>query len=694
MAIISQADLALERDAITAQIADQTALYASQVAKGQINSAQETLTSIQALKTQEAEVTYKINNYTQFSAERASQDAQIASTQNFETTTSPANQTVTSSTSNLTTSSTGGTVTTTTAGVSSLTGDAANAAKLANLKASAYTANPNGTFGNGTIDRAVASGAITPEEAAALKAGSIPEADRFATASAARQSASSTVAAGTVETPGTTTVTLDPNSGTNTVVTQQVLGQPTTITSTSNLTNNTAIVTNPDGTKSEIQVDNATATLTTTPLVTDPLNQSTETTITASQPIENIEPANIDVNNGAIGLGVDTATATSTVVDDGTDPYVSNGNTTVERLDTNTVVDDGTDPYVSNGQSTIPPEAQQTTSGYVDYRALYPQAQSDPYDELGKLNPGWTTDEFNQPYWVGFATSTPPAGTGNAIGVVKANAQSTATAQDSASFQKAKDWRVRISLAPNSNYLYNAPSPGILAPLSAKTGTGGVIFPYTPNVTVTYAAGYDATDIAHSNYKVFQYKSSSVDTISITGDFTAQDTNEANYMLAVIHFFRSVTKMFYGQDNNPKNGVPPPLCYLSGFGTYQFDNHPMAITNFTYATPTDVDYIRAGSMTNMPGQTVTQQPNILNSIASAASVVRQLASGLTVRAPNFQTQNSAINSDATYVPTKISIAITAIPVVSRNDISNTFSLEKYATGQLLQGSKRNGGGIW
>jgi hypothetical protein len=282
----------------------------------------------------------------------------------------------------------------------------------------------------------------------------------------------------------------------------------------------------------------------------------------------------------------------------------------------------------------------------------------------------------------------------NAIGVVKAATQSTATAQDSASFQKAKDWRVRISLAPNSNYLYNAPSPGILSPLSAKTGTGGVIFPYTPNVTVTYAAGYDATDIAHSNYKVFQYKSSSVDTISITGDFTAQDTNEANYMLAVIHFFRSVTKMFYGQDNNPKNGVPPPLCYLSGFGTYQFDNHPMAITNFTYTTPTDVDYIRAGSMTNMPGQTTAQQPNILNSIATAASVVRQLASGLTVRAPNFQTQNSAINSDATYVPTKISIAITAIPVVSRNDISNTFSLEKYATGQLLQGSKRNGGGIW
>ena len=40
------------------------------------------------------------------------------------------------------------------------------------------------------------------------------------------------------------------------------------------------------------------------------------------------------------------------------------------------------------------------------------------------------------------------------------------------------------------------------------------------------------------------------------------------------------------------------------------------------------------------------------------------------------------------------IQITAIPIVTRNDISNNFSLRDYATGALLQGSKRKGGGIW
>jgi len=282
-------------------------------------------------------------------------------------------------------------------------------------------------------------------------------------------------------------------------------------------------------------------------------------------------------------------------------------------------------------------------------------------------------------------------GSGKGISTALNNTRATATKDDTANFKQKPDWRARLSLAPNSNYLYNVPKgqAGILAPLQA---TDGVIFPYTPGISVTYSAGYDPSDLVHSNYKVYQYKGSSVDTVSITGDFTAQDTTEANYLLAVIHFFRSVTKMFYGQDQNPNNGVPPPLCYLSGFGAYTFDAHPLVVTNFTYSTPTDVDYIRAGSQTNQPGVNISQQNSILNSFVP--SVVRTAINGLAPKLPNFSTQNSMINSEATYVPTKIQLQITCIPIVTRNDISNKFSLKEYATGALLRGSKRSGGGIW
>jgi hypothetical protein len=207
--------------------------------------------------------------------------------------------------------------------------------------------------------------------------------------------------------------------------------------------------------------------------------------------------------------------------------------------------------------------------------------------------------------------------------------------------------------------------------------------------------------LTHSNYKFFTYRNSNVDSITLGCDFTAQDTVEANYLLAVIHFFRTATKMFYGQDQNPKNGTPPPLCYLSGLGAFQFDAHPLAITGFNYSLPTDVDYIRAGNNPSPAGVTRENSPSQPKATTgfSFASAGRMLASfinpGATQSAPQFRTPSSyTATKEPTYVPTKITLSITAVPIVTRNDISNKFSLKQYATGSLLRGTKRAGGGIW
>ena len=253
-------------------------------------------------------------------------------------------------------------------------------------------------------------------------------------------------------------------------------------------------------------------------------------------------------------------------------------------------------------------------------------------------------------------------------------------------------------MAKGAQYLYKVPgitNSNILYPLSL---TDGVIFPYTPSVSVNYAANYDNSELTHSNYKIFQYRSSAVDNVTIGCDFTAQDNSEANYLLAVIHFFRSVTKMFYGKDQSPKNGTPPPLVYLTGLGAFQFDHHPLAVTAFNYTLPTDVDYIRAGSASAAAGTSGNPQTQASTGISSLQAI-RQLASGVPVggqKAPPSWKNTVIGTTDATYVPTKMTIQITAIPIVTRNDISNNFSLADYATGALLRGSKRpgGGGGIW
>ena len=181
-------------------------------------------------------------------------------------------------------------------------------------------------------------------------------------------------------------------------------------------------------------------------------------------------------------------------------------------------------------------------------------------------------------------------------------------------------FRSSLRIAPGAPILYNDTSNTLLKPLS---NSDGVVFPYTPTIQTNYTANYDKYDLVHSNYRGYFYKNSAVGDINITGTFTAQDSTEAKYMLAVIHFFRSVTKMFYGQDLKYR-GTPPPLVYLSGFGQYQFNNHPCLVSNFTYNLPNDVDYI--GISPNNQGINLADRSSKTSSspLAAISSIITRL----------------------------------------------------------------------
>lgn len=251
------------------------------------------------------------------------------------------------------------------------------------------------------------------------------------------------------------------------------------------------------------------------------------------------------------------------------------------------------------------------------------------------------------------------------------------------------DWRVRIQLAAQSDYLYNAPDAGILKPLK---NSNGVVFPYTPNIETSYKANYERYDLTHSNYRGLFYRNSSVDDISVRGTFTAQDSKEAEYLLAVIHFFRSATKMFYGQDAN--RGAPPPIVYLTGLGDFQFAGHPCVISNFSYSLPSDVDYIRANSFNLYGADTLNQRVQSNGpSRVSADQVRRDLLARVGINAgavpskPIQSLPTRTVNNTerATYVPTKMEINITMIPVQTRDQLSKQFSVKDFANGNLLRG---------
>jgi len=196
------------------------------------------------------------------------------------------------------------------------------------------------------------------------------------------------------------------------------------------------------------------------------------------------------------------------------------------------------------------------------------------------------------------------------------------------------DWRVRLSV-PNLSTFRSSP---LLSPLG-DTGNS-VVFPIVPTIAIQYLAQYDAIAPVHTNYTYSQYVSSSVNEISIAGEFPVQNEEDGRYWLAATHFFKSVTKMFYGDTSN--KGAPPPLCKLNGYGDYVFNNVPVVVTSFASDLPNNVDYIRVPIDASVTGQYEQR----------------------------YQ-----------MVPTNSTISITVRPTYSRGKIS-TFSLDKFVNGEL------------
>lgn len=229
---------------------------------------------------------------------------------------------------------------------------------------------------------------------------------------------------------------------------------------------------------------------------------------------------------------------------------------------------------------------------------------------------------------------------------------------DGSPIKPEDDWRVRISMArATADLFYNRTDSAILSPLAA---TSGVIFPYTPSLTVTHTAKYGSTPLTHSNYSSYFYEGSEVASISINGEFTVQNIKEGQYLMAVIQFFRTVTKMFFGADQNA--GSPPPLVFLDGFGAAYLPHVPCVVTAFSHTMPGEVDYVSipVGAKLNSTG---LQLPTTVNL-------------GGPVRLPTSSTVN-----------------ITLQPVYSRQNIARNFTLDRFSRGALIQNGNSPIGGF-
>ena len=214
-----------------------------------------------------------------------------------------------------------------------------------------------------------------------------------------------------------------------------------------------------------------------------------------------------------------------------------------------------------------------------------------------------------------------------------------------ARFGSNNDTRARLALSPGQeSILYRDPNNELLRPL---VETDGIVWPYTPNINVSFSAAYTGNQTIHNNYASQSYGQSTVEQITCVGQFTANTPREAAYVLSVLHFLKSATKSFFGQDTN--RGTPPPVLRFSAHGPYMFNSVPVVIANTSQDFEGSIDYINA-----------------------------DIASG-----------GNGIDS-TTRVPSLISVNVTLLPVISRS-AQTRFSLEEYAKGKLIGDARGLGG---
>jgi hypothetical protein len=133
-----------------------------------------------------------------------------------------------------------------------------------------------------------------------------------------------------------------------------------------------------------------------------------------------------------------------------------------------------------------------------------------------------------------------------------------------ATFSGDTDWRVKLT------------SP-----------IGEIIFPYTPSINLSGSASYDEVTPVHQNYQFVFFQNGRVDPIQIVAPFNVEDFREVDYWIKVVGILRRSVKML-------PDGNPPPICKLSGYGSFVLPNIPCVVKSWTIDLPQDVNYIGNG----------------------------------------------------------------------------------------------------
>lgn len=229
----------------------------------------------------------------------------------------------------------------------------------------------------------------------------------------------------------------------------------------------------------------------------------------------------------------------------------------------------------------------------------------------------------------------------------------------------------------------------------ALGNTSGLIFPYTPAVTMNHTVNYQQTDILHSNLAFQSYKNTPPPTISLKAVFTADNRKNAIDMLSAIWFLTAMTKCEFGQynesckDNRIKalGGLPPPVLYLNGYNNL-IDNIPVVIRSVSFPYPDDKNYVNVVLNLTQKGNDY-QAEYTINKQDYSASIGKDvgLPEKVSVLGNRASNSNSAVIS--VWLPTELKINIELLVQPNLLKYQKQWALEDYKSAALMLKPRKN-----
>lgn len=263
----------------------------------------------------------------------------------------------------------------------------------------------------------------------------------------------------------------------------------------------------------------------------------------------------------------------------------------------------------------------------------------------------------------------------------------------------SNDFRAKLQAKPGAIrevYGIKNDSANLLGPIARSNG---MIMPYTPAIQVNQAVvDYAQYNLPQTNFDYFAFARRSSPTFSVTAPYTAQDQEEARYMLAVIHFLRTVTMSYYGIQNKEKRGIPPPVLLFSAYGPYMYEKVPVLVRNVSFGLDQEIDYVPAGAPSTSVATNSQEAYRVINGIPYSYEEIQQM----NVEATEFNDgeygtplsiQSTIDNAVAkSFVPTVLTIFMDLVYAPIPSNVRDNFNLDDFRKGKYL-GDPGTGGFI-